>query len=465
MAGNADLKARLMAVSLSSKFVHLPRIRVDTFRGILVAQASPWASLADELYDLIAIHGQDPAVWLAIAAEEHNYGTNKNSVLWRNQTNSWTNARTVRLKSLTGWEIITDAIRGSNYVRYRSVQDSLRDGMFRVVDPTFVYVREGRTSIEQVIHRWTEGDGERYANAVIRRMNEYIRLDWKDDPVPTGDMLGVPFIPADDGHMTEGRSVAWPDLIVLHHTDGRDSLDWLTVSADSNVSATYLTYRNGKPRAQLVLHKNTPHTNLDYNPRCLTIEWERKWGDPAEYDIPDETYENLGHLCTEIVLIERRRGNPHFQGIPKREQFKDHNDLYNTVCPGNLDVGRVYALVVRNLERAATVNALFVPETNRWIVNTVPAPMLTAWYEHGGLVDLGWPVLWMELRADGVYEQLFENGLLEIHPDGSVRKGGAGQRLVKLIDFIRQERAALHKANPEALEALMDYLGRAYFGD
>ena len=123
-----------------------------------------------ELYALIVAAGHDPAFWLAICGREHSFGTNRDSVLWRNDTRSWTNARSVRLPGLS-YELITDAERGGPYVRYASVADSLRDGIYRLDEPSYVYQQEGRHSIGAVIARWTESEADAYVAYVVERMN------------------------------------------------------------------------------------------------------------------------------------------------------------------------------------------------------------------------------------------------------------------------------------------------------
>src|SRR5690606_7890686 len=66
----------VMTVTLDSPFVSPPRIRRATFVRVLTEAGSPWADRAGEIHDLIVAGGHDPAVWLAICAEEHTFGTN-----------------------------------------------------------------------------------------------------------------------------------------------------------------------------------------------------------------------------------------------------------------------------------------------------------------------------------------------------------------------------------------------------
>lgn len=158
-----------MSTTIESPFHAAPRMSEAGFVAVL-EQAGSFASdplwsptardqrpaEAARIYRQIVATGHDPAVWLAICGHEHTFGTNPGSVLWRNNTRSWTNARTVRDPSLTNWQIITDDERGSEYVRYQSVADSVRDGLYRVDDPTYAYA--GASTIGEVIAIWAPAD-------------------------------------------------------------------------------------------------------------------------------------------------------------------------------------------------------------------------------------------------------------------------------------------------------------------
>lgn len=196
-----------MTITVSSLFVSPPRISRGRFVAVLSNAGSPWAAQAGDLFDLIASNGHDPSVWLAVAGREHSYGANRDSVLWRNDTRSWTNARTVRDPSLTNWSIVVDPVRKSEYVRYASVADSLRDGMYRITDPTYRYVREKRTTIGQVLAIWTESEAAEYGAWVVARMNE-----WEQSVMP----LALPTA-ADLGYPVQ---VVWADASVTGPYEG-----------------------------------------------------------------------------------------------------------------------------------------------------------------------------------------------------------------------------------------------------
>jgi hypothetical protein len=350
--------------------------------------ADPIGMLAD-IYDLIVSRGHSAEVWLGIAGREHSWGRNSSSVLYRGNTRSWTNARSIRTPGMPGG-VWNDPVRKSSYAIYRNVYDSVADGMYRIDDPSFSYA--GAHSLADVIKVWApaedSNDPEGYAWWVLN----YAQGLWgrMTPAIPGGDSPFIPWIPADSRHYTQGRTVAWPDLLVVHHTDGWDSLNWLTISPNSNVSATYLLNHDGTPRAQLVRHQDTPHTTGSLNPRTLTWEWERYWTNPAQRQhpqrVPDSTYKNIAKAIADAVIIERARGNPNFQGILKRNQIGPHNQWGNTTCPGNLDVNILYPLIVASME-----GQLSPPPTDKPGMRLVPE---TGKYLYGGFKGL-----WEQLES------------------------------------------------------------------
>ena len=178
-----------MSVTVNSPFKSKPRIsrvgfitileRVGSFDSVPLWGNYPRMELpqiAGDIYDDLAANGHDPAVHLAIPGKEHTFGTNLNSVLGRNHTRSWTNARSVRHPDVQG-EIITDSYRRSQYVRYQDVRDSVRDGWYRVDDPDFAYQRAGAKTIAEVIAIWAPADDANdpagYAQTMVRWINSW----------------------------------------------------------------------------------------------------------------------------------------------------------------------------------------------------------------------------------------------------------------------------------------------------
>lgn len=307
-------------------------------------------------YDYIRRHPPHSAeVMIGIAGREHSYGTNPNSVLHRHDTRSFTNARSIQTAGARG-RVIHDPVRNGPYVAYETALDSIIDGIGRVDKPGYAYQTQNAITIADVVRIWAPAedanDPEGYAwfifNVVLGLRSRMVV------PIHGGDSPLVAWHPADSRHFTAGRTVTWPDWLVQHHTDGWDSITWLSTSPASNVSATYLTNPDGSLRAQLVRHGDTPHTNAGYNHRTLTIEWERYWTDPARRQhangVPADIYRRMAESWTHVVLVERGRGNPNFAGIPARQQLKPHNEISSSACPTNLDIGRLYEDLARQLE-------------------------------------------------------------------------------------------------------------------
>ena len=332
-----------------------PRITKDLFRRVLNEANSPAAGEAEAGYDAVVSEGIDPAFALAIFHHESEYG--HKGVTPKYTTKNPGNCRT----SVTGKGYVIDTDveqtidgidlppsgRGS-FVRFERWADGWRDLARRLIDPTYVYAKEGRRSIAQIIPRFAPAEDrnkpENYIAAVLSDMNR-----WIGEAPMAGDMPGVPFIPADHRHMTTGRTDPWPTKIIGHHTDGYDSLAWLTTSPNSDVSATVLLNHDGTIRAQLVRFADTPHTTGYMNDDSLSFEWERYW--KTQKTISDTQYQNIGRSVATMYLAERQRGNPHFAGPIRRDHLADHNDFYSTTCPGNLDMGRVFSEAAKHVNQ------------------------------------------------------------------------------------------------------------------
>ncbi len=145
---------------------------------------------ARHLYRFIAGRGHDPARWLAIAGREHTFGLNRDSVLWRMDTRSLTNARSVRDPAIRPRAVeVVDPIRSSRYVRYETVFDSAQDGIYRIEEPGYAYQRAGAESILEVISIFAPGsDGNApraYAEYVAARVN-----GWRD--IAEGEGAAMP---------------------------------------------------------------------------------------------------------------------------------------------------------------------------------------------------------------------------------------------------------------------------------
>lgn len=173
-----------------------PDMSVAGFKQVLIDAGSPFAPDAEYVYRTIWGYKQSHAFWLAICGEEHTHGTNENSVLWRSETLSWGNSRSLRyLPAQFSARQISDPVRGFPYVQYDYLIDSVHDCCYRVAEPAYVYASEGRRSVGKVIERFApagENNSAAYKAGALKRMNEYVNSYpyVKDAPLtPTGDMI------------------------------------------------------------------------------------------------------------------------------------------------------------------------------------------------------------------------------------------------------------------------------------
>lgn len=372
---------------------------------------------AGRIYDLIVVQGHDPAVWLAIAGREHSFGTNPNSVLHRNATRSWTNARSVRDPSLTNWQVITDRMRGSQYVRYASVVDSVRDGLYRVDDPAFAYA--GKTSIREIIGVWAPADDgnnpNSYAVYVAEQVTQWaVRYPVEEQPMATDDPQAQWL---QSSNYTAGRGGRAIDLIILHTTEGnyQGSLNWLRGrphSSNTGSSSHYLMDANGGRLAQLVRERDTAWTagNWAYNQRSINIEME---GYAGAGGFSDGLYRSCAALVARIAARHR---------IPlDRQHIIGHAEVPNQSHwdPGpHWDWGKLMKLVDEAAGRVAADGERRDPVTGMRISGGFRA--YYEWLEerlgaNEALMLVGRPIS-EEFDANGLTVQAFERQVWEHHP-------------------------------------------------
>jgi len=419
-----------MSVTIDSSFRSAPRISRAGFVAVLERAGSfesdpLWAPTpraerpaeAGRIYDLIASRGHDPAVFLAIAGKEHTWGTNRNSVLWRCNTRSWTNARSVRDPSLAGWEIVTDPVRRSQYVRYASVMDSVRDGLYRVDDPTFAYA--GKTTILEIIQTWApsaDGNAPRaYAEQVARWINE-----WAVEFPPEGEaMTDDPQAQwAPSSNYTTGREGRKVDLIIIHSTEApyESALNWLRgrpYSSNTGSSSHYLMDANGGRLVQMVREADTAWTagNWEYNLRSVNIEME---GYAGRTPFSDALYRSCAALVARIAARH---------GIPlDRQHIIGHAEVPNQSHwdPGPLWQWDRFMALVDEAAGKVTPQSPDIrefPETGCVLGHG----FLRFWEKYGGLLVFGYPIT-NEMQENGLTVQYFERARFEHHPhDGHGR--------------------------------------------
>lgn len=442
-----------------------PRISEDDFEAVVVETGSPWAQQARGLYRTIVNQGHDPAVWLAIGLREHRLLTDPDAIALKFGTNSWTNARSVVAGIETDGVVTTEELRAAGitnrdgpYVRYKSVRDSLLDGMTRIDYPGHVYRQRKALSIGQVLRIWTESDAEGYIKFVVDCLNKW---QLPDEPTSWWDDEAFAYIPDQSGEYGyPAGNLAYydKDRLIIHITEGSDSLGWLN-GANGN-SAHYLTWPDGSPRAQLLPERVAAWAagNRAYNERGIQLEHEKRYID-APWS--DEEYRNLAKIAARII-----KRNPLIK--PDREHIIGHSEVPDPNRPGRFggagnhqDPGpgfewpRFMALVLEELASDPTggidqrdPNAVRFVETDKWIVNVQTdaghqVDMLDFWRSAGGIEVCGYPLEGMLRDEDGVYRQLCENVLLECWPDGfghypgpHYRFGGLGQRYKELVERI-----------------------------
>lgn len=412
-------------LTTTDPFIAPPRITRATFLRVLNDAGSPWAERAGELYDLIVAGGHDPAVWLAICAEEHTFGTNRDSVLWRNDTRSWTNARSVRDRSLSGWSIVRDPVRRSDYVKYRDVADSVRDGMYRVTDPTYRYVMEGRTTIGEVIAIWTEGDGARYAASVVRRINAWREQERGPQHGLTGliDIRHLLVTADRPGHgPRERRPLAHKRGLVVHYsgppvTNRADTLAVLQAEARYHVGKSWAG--EGQPPVYgdgLMYHVAIGDDGARYLCRDLdTVLWHcGAWPQNAlalsvHLPIGGDQRATRAQRDSLIGLIDEWRSAT---GTPLSEVW-GHQELQPTSCPGTLMADVVHPY------RNDSIKEDTIKSNGQWFNETghyVGGAFWQFWRERGGLPIFGYP-LSGEVREDDRTVQYFERAVFEWHPE------------------------------------------------
>src|SRR5680860_176918 len=345
-----------MTVTIHSPFKAKPRISETVFVSVLADRNSfesdaLWLPTvpserreeARAIYSMIVAEGHDPATWLAILGKESSFGTNHASVLWRNSTHSWTNARTVRhpaLKQRT--EIIHDASRGSDYVRYRNAYDSVQDGLYRVDEPGYAYRNAKATTIVEHIRVWAPAKDknmpEQYAQQMVDWINAWMAAEpvKEEPPVSQTDQPGYDWkyspcfgYPID----TAGRNGITIDRIIYHTSEGSfdSGVNWLTrwpTATDEGSSTHYFISADGKRRAQLVRERDAAWTagNREYNLRGVNIELE---GYAARGGFTEGAYRELAALSAGIMqrhpgikAVSREYLIGHYQVPPPN----DHTD-------------------------------------------------------------------------------------------------------------------------------------------
>lgn len=194
------------------------------FLTVQQAASSPAAGAGSQSYHELLEHPVSIAFQLAIFHHESQYG--KLGICFDHSTKSPGNTRSTR----TGiGEVLQIPGRGP-FVRYPNWPEGWRDLAFRLVDPSYVYVKEGRRTIRQIITRFApEEDNnvpEAYIAAVVRDMNAWRE---QEPPVALTDLIrdriaahGVEVhdirnVMVTNGQYEQRPNSAWVNTAV-HHT-------------------------------------------------------------------------------------------------------------------------------------------------------------------------------------------------------------------------------------------------------
>lgn len=411
-------------VTPESPFRAPARITEQQFVRVLTDVGSPWVDQAAEIYRLIRDSGHDPGVWLAICGREHSFATNRESVLHRNNTNSWTNARSVRVPGMEH-EIITDPVRNSQYVRYRSVLDSVRDGMYRVDDPEYVYRQRNANSIAEVLSIWTESEAKEYIAYVVRVVNEWSQADkpyWQVFSELVDIRADLPRRPQREtgAGPFEQLSLGEKRGVVVHYS-GPAVGNRANPVAVLKSEAQYHVQRNwgSEPPIRgdgLMYHVTIGDDGTKYLCRdlesvlwhCGVTEWNRK-ALSVHIPIGEDQRATAAQLRSLGEIVDEWC---QFTGTPV-EQVWGHQEVSPTSCPGTLmeDFVRPYR------DRQPVGGGQFFEETGCH----VGGAFWDYWEDHGGLALFGYPLTGelTEACEDGEERtvQYFERAVFEWHPE------------------------------------------------
>lgn len=294
-------------------------IGADLFMQVLAEAGSPaWSS---SLAAWGALAGLDVSIafCLAVFHHESTYATNPAAIVVIHDTMNPGNCRSSR----TGDFPVISTARGP-FVDYPSWVQGWVDLSFRLTDPSYVYVKEGRRTIRQIIERFAPATDnntpDAYIAAVVADMNRWIGAGsmpeqiegfaWVQDTTEYGYPKG-----------THGRNGVAIDRLIMHCTLGTDSLAWLTGSNGNSVH--FLDWPDGRARVQMVLLSDASWGagNRGYNLRGINYEHEATAAEmlnPSYWT--DSIIGRMGHNAANII-----RKNPGI--LPDREHVIGHADV------------------------------------------------------------------------------------------------------------------------------------------
>lgn len=160
-----------------------PRISRQVFARILQRGAgngpSPAAPLADELYEIIAGYGLDPAVALAFFAHESQLGTT--GITSSANTYSWGGTRAAFKPQRAVDRVL---VASKPFVRYASWQDGLRDWCELILNR---YVAKGLDTVEKAVPIYAPSTDNNVPSAYIASVRRMVAVWQGRDPDPPQD--------------------------------------------------------------------------------------------------------------------------------------------------------------------------------------------------------------------------------------------------------------------------------------
>jgi N-acetyl-anhydromuramyl-L-alanine amidase AmpD len=389
----------------------------EQFYDVQAGAGSPATHEADNAYAHLASMHVSIAFLLAIFHHESTYATNPDAIVVKYQTNNPGNCRSSRTADYP----IVETERGE-FVDYPHWTAGWVDLSYRLTDPSYVYVQEGRRTIQQIIERFAPAsDGNApasYVNAVVTDMNR-----WLETGAMTAEIPGWLWTPESCGEIgydppgSHGRQNTTIDRLILHCTLGTNSESWLN-GCHGN-STHFLDWRDGSKRLQSVsmLDAAWAAGNKGYNLRGIQYEHEC-----TESEMLDATYWTLSILrrmatnCAEIL-----HANPGIK--PDRQHVIGHVDVPDQ---DHYDPGPVFPWNIFIDELAAAYSAgsdvvyRYFPETGYGVGHG----FLDYWeqfhHDATSIANFGYPL--SEEQDDpvtGYVIQYFERAIFEFHPENA----------------------------------------------
>jgi len=489
-----------MAVTIDSPFKATATITEDRWieawraQGALPDRFNPathplWNGLEDRfstpeeaaraLYRLIVARGHDPARWFGIAGREHTWGMNRDSVLWRMDTRSLTNARSIRDPEIMDRaKRVRDPVRDSLYVEYRDVLDSVQDGIYRIEEPGFDYQNAGAVSIYEVVAVWAPSrDGNKprqYAEFIAGQINALADIMEGQEPMATPYDHIIPGLrdaramlatkqPGDDG-VPRGpyETVALKDKrgLVVHYRGvvtnpgaGLSSLqadavyhvgkNWAT-GGEAPIYGSGIMYHigidgDGTKWLMRDLERVLWHCGASQNRTAIAVQLPLGDGQSA-------TAAQLKALQEVVDAWIQWSGSA-------RSQVWGHQELSATSCPGTLmsafvrpyragQLGPAPAPVPRDITEDAVPDPWGSPHGKFWVPRVFVNHVNARPWEDTGYVTSG---AYGSTSTDGtaLIAQDFERARIEYWPDGSITRGLLGLENRALRDELAALKAEL----------------------